>query len=77
MRRVLILYSTVDGHTAHICGRLREGIAQRGYEVTLLNLNDNPGVDLVPYGKVVVGASIRYGRHRPNVIDFMRARRPN
>jgi menaquinone-dependent protoporphyrinogen oxidase len=74
-RRILILYSTVDGHTAHICGRLREGIAQRGYEVTLLDLDDNSEVDIVSYRKVLVGASIRYGRHRPNVIDFMRGRR--
>lgn len=76
MSRILILYSTVDGHTRRICEQLREGAVRAGHEVTLLDLNDNTGIDLAPYDKIVVGASIRYGKHRPNVIAFMRARRP-
>ena len=75
MRRILILYSTVDGHTLRICERLREGAALAGHEVALRDLDDSLGIDLVQHDRVVVGASIRYGRHRPSVIDFMRARR--
>lgn len=75
MSRVLILYSTVDGHTLRICERLREVAARAGHEVALLDLNDNTGIDLALHDTVVLGASIRYGKHRPNVIAFMRARR--
>lgn len=72
---MLVLYSTVDGHTVRICERLRDGLALVGYEVTLLDLNENLGIELAPYAKVVVGASVRYGKHRSNVSAFMRVRR--
>lgn len=75
MSRVLILHSSVDGHTVRICEHLRALAAQSGHDVTLLALKDNRGVDLAPYDTVVVGASIRYGRHRAYVAEFMRARR--
>lgn len=75
MSRILILYSTVDGHTLRICERLRAIAEAAGHRVTVLPLHDNPGVDLASYDKIAIGASIRYGKHRPHVIDFMRSRR--
>lgn len=75
MSRILILYSTVDGHTLHICRRLQQIAAQSGHDVSLLALKDNLGLDLAPYDRIVVGASIRYGRHRPYVTEFMRSKR--
>lgn len=75
MSRILVLYSTVDGHTLRICERLRGSPALAGHDVTLLDLNKNLGIELTSYDKVVVGASVRYGKHRPNVDAFMRARR--
>lgn len=76
MSRILFLYSTVDGHTPRICERLCTVARNSGHETTLLDLEANGGADLAPYDRVVVGASIRYGKHRPNVLEFMRARRP-
>ena len=75
MSKVLILYSTVDGHTEKICRRLRQIIEAGGRPVTLAALKDHPDIDLAPYDSVVIGASIRYGMHRPYVAKFMRARR--
>jgi menaquinone-dependent protoporphyrinogen oxidase len=75
MSRFLILYSTVDGHTLRICERLRDVLAQAGHDAALAALDDGASIDVAPYDRVVVGASIRYGKHRPAVIDFMRARR--
>lgn len=75
MSRILILYSTVDGHTLRICDRLRQVVERDGHTVTLAELKSNRNVDLAPFDTVVVGASIRYGRHRPYVAQFMRARR--
>ena len=69
--RILILYSTVDGHTRKICERLQQVIESEGHEVTLASLDDHPAPELQAYGKIVIGASIRYGRYRPNVIDFV------
>ena len=73
MSAILILYSTVDGHTLKICRRLQQSAEQRGHRVTLSAIDGYPGEKLAAFDKVVIGASIRYGKHRPNVADFMRS----
>ena len=75
MSRILVLYSTVDGHTLQICQRLQQWLERDGHAVTVADLKENAGVDLGPFDTVVVGASIRYGKHRPYVAQFLRARR--
>ncbi|MDH5578639.1 MAG: menaquinone-dependent protoporphyrinogen IX dehydrogenase [Betaproteobacteria bacterium] len=75
MSRILILYSTVDGHTLKICRRLQQLVERSGHAVTLVSLHERPEIDLKGFDKVVVGASIRYGKHRPQVAEFMRAHR--
>jgi menaquinone-dependent protoporphyrinogen oxidase len=75
MAHVLILYSTTDGHTLAICRRVGEVVEQDGHRVTLKCLDDEPGIDIAPYDKVVVGARIRYGKHTPQVFDFARTHR--
>jgi menaquinone-dependent protoporphyrinogen oxidase len=71
MARILIVYSTTDGHTREICNRLRMVIEQQAHQVTLVPVADALDADLEFCDKVVVGASIRYGRHRPEVVDFI------
>jgi menaquinone-dependent protoporphyrinogen oxidase len=75
MSRILFLYSTVDGHTLKICKRLQQIVQGAGHQAVLDVLEDRAGVDLAAFDKVVVGASIRYGKHRPRVAEFMRANR--
>jgi menaquinone-dependent protoporphyrinogen oxidase len=68
---VLIIYSTTDGHTLQICRRLQAVQDLHGHRVTLVALRDSDGLDLASFDKIVIGASIRYGRHRPEVGEFM------
>jgi menaquinone-dependent protoporphyrinogen oxidase len=75
MGKILILYSTVDGHTLRICRRLEALLAAAGHAVSLVELTDGMKVSLESYDRVVVGASIRYGKHRPCVAAFLRANR--
>lgn len=75
MSRILVLYSTVDGHTAQICRQLKEIAERNGQAVTLAALKSSLDADLAPFDQVVIGASIRYGKHRPYVAQFMRDRR--
>jgi menaquinone-dependent protoporphyrinogen oxidase len=75
MSRILFLYSTIDGHTLKICQRLQQVVERAGHQVTLSELGDWREVELEPFDKIVIGASIRYGKHRPRVADFMRAQR--
>lgn len=72
MARILILYSTTDGHTLAICQRLRQVIEQQDHQVTLVSVNDAAQADLTLFDKIVVGASIRYGKHRPQLYDFIK-----
>lgn len=72
MSQILILYSTVDGHTLRICRRLQAIAEQAGHHVTLADLDDQAAFDPAIFDKVVVGASIRYGNHRPNVVRYLR-----
>ena len=71
MDRILILFSTTDGHTLKICNRLKTAIEEDGHQVTVRALADFRELDLHAFDKLVVGASIRYGKHQPQVYDFI------
>jgi menaquinone-dependent protoporphyrinogen oxidase len=75
MAKVLQLYSTTDGHTLTISRRLRRVMELHGDEVVLMALGEAGVMDLAPFDKIVIGASIRYGRHSPLVLDFVRRHR--
>jgi menaquinone-dependent protoporphyrinogen oxidase len=83
MTRSLIVYSTVDGHTRAIAERLRDQLAAHGGAVTLAPIGKQPGTALSAFDRIVVGACIRYGKHRPEVYEFIERnarvlqRRPN
>jgi menaquinone-dependent protoporphyrinogen oxidase len=71
MARILIAYSTTDGHTRQICERLRQVIEPRGHAVTVKLLNTCSADDLAACDAVIIGASIRYGKHKPEVAEFI------
>jgi menaquinone-dependent protoporphyrinogen oxidase len=73
MPRILIVYSTVDGHTRKICERLSQWISSDGGEVEVVSLEQAHAVQLAAFDKIVIGASIRYGKHRPQVAEFVNA----
>lgn len=75
MANILILYSTTDGHTRKICEFLQRHIEQQDNSVTLLSIDQAPA-DMDTYDKIVIGASIRYGKHAKAVYDFIRAYQP-
>lgn len=71
-QKILIIYSTTDGHTIVICKRLQEVVEQHGHQVTIVCIDDWQQVDLAAFDKIVIGASIRYGKHSPKVFDFIK-----
>ncbi len=75
MAKILILFSTTDGHTVKICRRLQERVEQDGHQATLVSVADAPGPDLDSFDKLVIGASIRYGKHGKAVVEFINANR--
>jgi menaquinone-dependent protoporphyrinogen oxidase len=71
MANILIIFSTTDGHTRSICERLQSSIGEQ-HDVTVVPLAEQPDIELGPFNKVVIGASIRYGKHQPEVSDFIK-----
>jgi menaquinone-dependent protoporphyrinogen oxidase len=72
MSRILLAYSTVDGHTRRICEHLRGRLESDGHTVALAEIGATMPASLESHDKVVIGASIRYGKHRPAVYEFIR-----
>ena len=69
--RILFIYSTVDGHTLEICKRLQQVVEREGHQTSLQELTADSDIDLEPFDRIVIGASIRYGKHRPDVVRFI------
>lgn len=76
MANILIIYATTDGQTRRICQRLKEIIEQQAHHVTLVPIQDAPRIDVTAFDKFVIGASIRYGKHSPLIVDFIEKNRP-
>lgn len=72
MSSILIIYATTDGHTHKISQRLQQVIEQQNHQVKIVSINDEADVDLTLFDKIVVGASIRYGKHSPHVYQFIK-----
>ncbi|MEW6982861.1 menaquinone-dependent protoporphyrinogen IX dehydrogenase [Colwelliaceae bacterium 6471] len=73
MANIIIVYSSTDGHTKEICLRLQQVIEQQTHQVTLVAINDAFHVDLQSFDKIVIGASIRYGKHSPLIVEFIKS----
>ena len=72
MANIIIIYATTDGQTRKICQRLQEVIEQQTHHVTLVPIQDAPRIDVAAFDKIVIGASIRYGKHSPLIADFIK-----
>ena len=72
--RLLIAYSTTDGHTLEICERIAHIVRGEGHDVDLCELEQLFSPTLEACDRVVIGASIRYGHHRSVVAAFIARR---
>ena len=68
--KLLILYSTVDGHTKDICNYIYKKLKGRK-NVSIISVEDSANYDLSDFEEIVIGASVRYGYHRKNVYKFI------
>jgi menaquinone-dependent protoporphyrinogen oxidase len=72
MATILIVYSSTDGQTKKICQKLQEVIERQAHQVKMTAIEDVQQIDLTSFDKIVIGASIRYGKHSPLIIDFIK-----
>lgn len=73
MGSTLILYSSTDGHTIKICRELQSVIGGLKQNVEINSIDEGLHIDLSRFDKIVIGASIRYGKHNKKVFDFVRS----
>ena len=67
----LIIYSTTDGQTKKICESIKDNsINKSSYEV--ISLNEAYYKEIEKYDQIIIGASIRYGRHNSRVYKFIK-----
>jgi menaquinone-dependent protoporphyrinogen oxidase len=71
MAKILIIYSSTDGHTREICIRLKQIVESKNNQVTLVSINQGH-TDLNSFDKIVIGASIRYGKHSKQIYEFIK-----
>ena len=67
MEKTLITYSTVDGQTKRISERLAKLATQS--RVDVLPISNQ--INLDSYKTIIIGASIRYGKYRNEVFNFI------
>ena len=70
MTKYLFLYSTTDGHTKRICEYIGNILKHENHEIKIepisLELKK-----LSEYDAIILGASIRYGKHQKPVFNFI------
>ena len=70
MHSTLIIYSTTDGQTKLICKKLINDYFDHK-EIQLCSLSESSKKNLSDYKKIIIGASIRYGKHNPQLFNFI------
>ena len=75
MSRTLIAYSSVDGQTLKICNHIKQVLERGCRAVELVEVGGATAVEPASFDQVVIGASVRYGRHRGHVHQFVEANR--
>ena len=71
MYKRLIIYSSTDGQTKLICERIKN-LSQFNNQTKLIEIERSTKEDLKPYEVIIIGASIRYGKHSLSVLNFVK-----
>ncbi len=71
MSNSLIIYSSTDGHTKTICERIKS-LSKDQHTIRIKSLDEAIETDLSEFDKIVIGASIRYGRHSKLLYKFIK-----
>ena len=74
MDKILIVYSTTDGQTKKICEKIIK-TGKKKQSIDILSIDDAIDLSIGEYRKIIIGASIRYGKHNPLVYEFVKVKR--
>ncbi len=71
MGNTLLLYHSGYGHTRKIAKHIRARLGEKGINAHAARLDDE-SIDPADYDRIILGASIRNGKHKPPVHEFIR-----
>ena len=71
MNKILIIYSTTDGQTKYICEKIKQ-FSKKGELIKIIALDNAANENLKAYSKIIIGASIRYGKHSKKIYSFIK-----
>jgi len=71
MKSTLIIYSTTDGQTPEICNKIFSKL-NVSESSQVIHISKAEGLDLNQFDKIIIGASIRYGKHKPELYEFIK-----
>ena len=74
MSSFLVIYSSTDGQTKKICERIKN-LINNGNLVELFSLEEAKQIELSNFENIVIGASIRYGKHSRQLYNFIKSNR--
>ena len=66
----LIIYSSTDGQTKIICEKIKN-FSKNSESIKLISLEEASNFNLQSYEDIIIGASIRYGKHNKNLYKFI------
>tara|TARA_Y100000591_G_C21454835_1_gene507905 strand:+ start:80 stop:607 length:528 start_codon:yes stop_codon:yes gene_type:complete len=68
---ILLIYSSTDGHTKKICEVIKNSsINKKAFKI--IPIDKSFQINLRGYDKIIIGASIRYGRHNSKIQKFLK-----
>ena len=71
-QKIGIIYHSVDGQTKKICERLHHLFKKKQINVTLCSISEFNNTDMLAFHTIIIGASIRYGKHHRSISDFIK-----
>ena len=71
MSSSLIIYASTDGHTKTISEYIANFSRDRNL-VKVISLSEAEKIDLYKFDKIIIGASIRYGKHSKELYNFIK-----
>ncbi|MGL5398129.1 MAG: menaquinone-dependent protoporphyrinogen IX dehydrogenase, partial [Shewanella sp.] len=69
MKKILIIFSSVHGHTRKITNQLAQQLKELGNSVVIADIKAVPAME--SFDKIIIGASIRHGKHNPALYEFI------
>ena len=70
MKSTLFIYSSTDGQTKTIISRIKSFLSN-DIDSMLMPIAEVSGEDIAKFDRIIIGASIRYGKHKKELYEFI------